>query len=212
MPAASASPTAFTTHRTTAALSASASLTIPQPSPPIPSPPGGNAKGRVVGAAFPNCWSWRTPVAAIAALPGPGRPKSRLSCAMPSASPLPSLTIPPAPPNGIPSSIACSPRFPKTGCRAAGQLRQNAQLHSHYQYPNRLGCDCLSGPERISDRSQTRPASDLRAPPKAQQHTVEMELHHCTESVGLLLRRPLVERGKGQLPRGQSERKRRVGP
>src|ERR1039458_496675 len=82
--------------------------------------------------------------------------------------------------------------FQKLGCRAPGQLRQNAQLHSHYQHPNRLGCHCLSGPKRVSDRSQTRPVSDLLAPSKTQQHTAEMELHHCTESVGLLLRRPLA--------------------
>src|ERR1017187_4651451 len=82
--------------------------------------------------------------------------------------------------------------FQKLGCRAPGQLRQNAQLHSHYQHPNRLGCDCLSGPKRVSDRSQTRTVSDLLAPSKTQQHTAEMELHHCTESVGVLLRRPLV--------------------
>jgi hypothetical protein len=47
--------------------------------------------------------------------PGHGRPKSRLSCATPSVSPLRSLTIPPAPPNGTPSSIAYSPRSPRTG-------------------------------------------------------------------------------------------------
>src|ERR1035441_5844171 len=64
MPAVSASPTAFTTRRTTAAPSASASRTIPQPSPPTPSPPGGNAKDRVAGAVFPSCWSWRTQAAA----------------------------------------------------------------------------------------------------------------------------------------------------
>src|ERR1035437_6292050 len=81
--------------------------------------------------------------------------------------------------------------FQKLGGRAPGQLRQNAQLHSHYQYPNRLGCDCLSGPKRVSERSQASPVSDLLAPPKTQQHTAEMELYHCTESVRLLLRRPL---------------------
>src|ERR1035437_464362 len=58
MPSVSASPTAFTTRRTTAAPSASASRTIPQPSPPTPSPPGGNAKDRVAGAVFHSCWSW----------------------------------------------------------------------------------------------------------------------------------------------------------
>src|ERR1039457_7324222 len=56
MPAVSASPTAFTTRRTTVAPSASASRTIPQPLPPTPSPPGGNAKDRGAGAVFPSCW------------------------------------------------------------------------------------------------------------------------------------------------------------
>jgi hypothetical protein len=49
------------------------------------------------------------------ALPGPGRPKSRLRCAMHSASPLPSLTTLLEPPNGIPLSIGSSPRYPRTG-------------------------------------------------------------------------------------------------
>src|SRR5450759_2220702 len=74
MPAASASPTAFTTRHTTAVPSASASLTIRRPSPHIPSPPGGNAKDRVAGAVFPSCWSWPTQAAATVAVPGPGRP------------------------------------------------------------------------------------------------------------------------------------------
>src|SRR2546427_7783818 len=64
MPAAWASPTAFTTRRTTAAPSALASLTIRRHSPPIPSPPGGNAKVRVAGAVFPSFWFWRTQAAA----------------------------------------------------------------------------------------------------------------------------------------------------
>ncbi len=85
------------------------------PSPPIPSPPGGNAKVRVAGVVFRNFWFWRTQAAATVALPGAGRLKSRLSCAMHSASPLRSLTTLPAPPNGIPSSIVYSPRSPKTG-------------------------------------------------------------------------------------------------
>jgi len=34
-----------------------------------------------------------------------------------------------------------------------------------YQYQNWLGGDCLPRPKRVSHRSQTRPESDLRAPP-----------------------------------------------
>src|ERR1039457_2855732 len=101
MPAASASPTAFTTHRTTAALSASASLTIRQPSPLIPSPLGGEEKDRVAGVLSPSYWFWQTRAAATVVLPGPGKPRSRLSSATPLASQLRSLTILPAPPNGI---------------------------------------------------------------------------------------------------------------
>src|ERR1017187_3302799 len=190
MPAAKASPTAFTTRRTTAAPSASASLTIPQPSPPIPSPPGGNAKGCVVGAGFPNCWFWRLRrqqqlhfLGLEDRNSGAGLQCLRLHRYHRSLSHR-CLQM---------ESHRASPvlrDFQKLGCRAPGQLRQNAQLHSHYQHPNRLGCDCLSGPKRVSDRSQTRPVSDLLAPSKTQQHTAEMELHHCTESVELLLRRP----------------------
>jgi hypothetical protein len=44
----------ITTRRTTAGLSASASLTIRQPSPLIPSPPGGKEKDRVAGVVFPS--------------------------------------------------------------------------------------------------------------------------------------------------------------
>ncbi len=76
---------------------------------------GGNARVRIAGAVFPSCWSWRTQAAATVAPPGPGKPKSRHTCAMHSASPLRSLTTLPARPNGIPSSIVCSPRSPKTG-------------------------------------------------------------------------------------------------
>src|SRR5260370_7488396 len=76
------------------------------------------------------------------------------------------------------------------GCRATGQLRENAQIHSHHQYPNRLGCDCLSGPKRISDGSQTRPAPDLFTGSQTQQYTTETELHPRTESVKSILRRP----------------------
>ena len=38
------------------------------------------------------------------------------------------------------------------------------KFHSHYQHQNRLGCDCLSGSKRVSNRSQTGPAliSSLR--------------------------------------------------
>ena len=55
----------------------------------------------------------------------------------------------------------------KLGRRTTGQLRKDAQLHSHYQYQNRLGCDCLSGPKRVSNRSQARPQliSSLRLKP-----------------------------------------------
>jgi len=49
--------------------------------------------------------------------------------------------------------------------------------------PNRLGCDCLPGPQRVSDRAQTRSTADLFAPSQTQQHPAEMELHHCAESV-----------------------------
>src|SRR5438034_5638352 len=40
--------------------SASASLIIRRLSPPIPSPPGGNARVRVAGAVFPSFWFWRS--------------------------------------------------------------------------------------------------------------------------------------------------------
>src|SRR5216683_6721315 len=113
MPAVWVSPTAFMTSRTTAAPSTSASLTIRRPSPPIPSPLGGNAKVRVAGAVFPSFWFWPTQAAATVALPGPGKPEFKLGCAMRSDSPLRSLTTLPALPNGIPSSIVCSPRSPK---------------------------------------------------------------------------------------------------
>src|SRR5664279_3336154 len=80
------------------------------------------------------------------------------------------------------------------GRRATDQLRNHAQLHSHYQYPNGLGGDSLSGPKRISDRPQTGPESDLLSPPQTQHHPTEMELHHCTESVKLILSCPKVRK------------------
>src|SRR5437870_13902973 len=69
-PAAWASPTAFTIRLITAALSASASRTTRRPSPPIPSPPGGNVRDRVAMAMLPSSWFWRTRVAATVAAPG----------------------------------------------------------------------------------------------------------------------------------------------
>src|SRR5450631_2128763 len=74
MPAEWASPTVFTTRRTTAALSASASRTTPRPLPPTPSPLGGNARDRVAMAVLTNFWFWRTRAAATVAVLGPGRP------------------------------------------------------------------------------------------------------------------------------------------
>ncbi len=109
------SPTAFTIRPTTAAQSALESPTTRRPSLLIPSPLGGNAKDRVAMSVLPSFWSWPTQVAATVALPGLGKLESRRSCAMHSASPSPSLTTPPAPPNGIPSSIVYSPRSPRTG-------------------------------------------------------------------------------------------------
>ena len=78
--------TAFTICRPIAAPSVSASRTIPRPSPPIPLPPGGNARGRAATIARANFWFWRTLEAATAVAHGPGRPKSKLSCATPSGS------------------------------------------------------------------------------------------------------------------------------
>src|ERR1035438_3039004 len=114
-PAESASPTAFTTRLTTAAPSASASRTTHRLSPPIPSPPGGNARDRVAMAMLPSSSFWRTQVAATIAVPGPGRLKFRLSYAIHLVSRLRSLTILPAHPNGTPSNTGCSLRFPNTG-------------------------------------------------------------------------------------------------
>src|ERR1035441_3748334 len=75
--------------------------------------------------------------------------------------------------------------------RGSGRQGADYQLHSHYQYPNGLGCDCLSGPKRISDRPQRGPESDLLSQPQTQHHPTEMELHHCNESVKLILSCPL---------------------
>src|ERR1035441_9321265 len=86
--------------------------------------------------------------------------------------------------------------FEELGRRATDQLSNHAQLHSHYHYPNRLGGDCLSGPKRISDRPQTGPESDLLSQPQTQHHPTEMELHHCTESVKLILSCPLLLRNQ----------------
>jgi hypothetical protein len=66
MPAEWASPTAFTTRRTTAARYASASRTIRRPSPHIPSLRGGNARSHTAIVTVPSFWSWRTPVAVTA--------------------------------------------------------------------------------------------------------------------------------------------------
>jgi len=48
-------------------------------------------------------------------------------------------------------------------------------------------------PEGVSDWCQTRPESNLIATHQTQHHPTEMELHHCTKSVKLILRRPLAE-------------------
>src|SRR6266700_3810727 len=191
MPAGWESPTAFMTRPTIAAPSASAFLTTRQPSPLIPSPPGGNGRERVVTAARPNFWCWPTPAAATVALPGSGRSDSRLKYAIPSESPLPSLTTPPEPRSGIPSSTGSSPRFPKLGGRATRHLREDAQIHSHNRHENRLDCHRLPRPERLPNPPQTRPTVDLIAPPHTWQSTPAMELYDSTESVKLFLRLPL---------------------
>ena len=49
---------------------------------------------RVARAMLPSCWFWRTPVAARVVVPGPGRPNFKRSCAIHSASRLPSLNYP----------------------------------------------------------------------------------------------------------------------
>ena len=112
-----ASPTAFMAmaHPITEAPSASASPTTRRLLPPIPSPPGGSGRDCAAMAARPNFWFWPIPAAATVAPPGPGRSDFRLKGAINSASPSPSLTTLPAPPNGIPSSTGCFPRFSKTG-------------------------------------------------------------------------------------------------
>jgi len=42
---------------------------------------------------------------------------------------------------------------------------KNAQIHSYHQYPNRLGCDCLPGPQErypIGLKPDPRLISSLR--------------------------------------------------
>ena len=180
MPAAWVSPTAFTTRPTTAALSASASPTIRRPSPPIPLLPGGNARGRAVTAAPPNFWFWPILVAVTAVAHGLGKPKSKSSCATHLASPLPSRIIPPVLPNGIPSSIVCSPKSPNTGPPSHSSATTSARLHSQYQHQDQLGCYRISRPQRVSNRSQTRPHAHLLARSETRQTPAAMELHHCT--------------------------------
>jgi hypothetical protein len=179
----------FMTHPTTAVPSASASLTTRRLSQLIRLPPGGDGRGRAVMAAHPDFWFWPTPAAATVALPGPGRSNFRLKYAIPSASPSPSLTTLPAPPNGTPSSTDCFPRFPKTGGRAARQLGKNAQIHSHDQHSNRSGRDRLSRPKRVSNPPQARPTIDLFTPSHPCQSASAMELYDSTEAVKLFLRR-----------------------
>src|SRR6516162_1099818 len=145
MPAAWASPMAFMSRPATTAQSASAFLTTPRPSPPIPSPPGGNGRGHLAMAAPPNFWFWPTPAAATVALPGSGRSNSRLKYAIPSGSPLPSLTTPPArlqvESHRAPAILG---DLQKLGGRAPRQLRKDAPIHSHDQHAYRLGRDRLS--------------------------------------------------------------------
>src|SRR5437763_12589115 len=179
---------AFMIHPPPAAPFRSASRMTPRPSLPIPSPHGGNAKESVVMAVRPNFWFWQTPAAVTVAPPGPGRRKSRHKYAIGSALPPPLLIILPVPPTGIPSSTACSPRSPKTGLPSPLTATRRCSIHSHYQHSDRLGCDRVSGPERVSNRSQTRPAFDLFAASHPRQTTAAMELHDPTQSVKLFLR------------------------
>jgi hypothetical protein len=74
-----------------------------------------NMRGLVSMAPRPNSSFLPTRAAATIAAPGPGKQNSRTNCATRLASPSPSLTTLLALPNGIPSSIACSPRYPRTG-------------------------------------------------------------------------------------------------
>src|ERR1039458_4888419 len=149
-PAESASPTAFTTRLTTAALSASASRTTRRLSPPIPSPHGGNARDRVAMAVLPSSSFWRTQAAATIAVPGPGKRKFRLSwqsiwyhCHGRSLS----YRRIQMEPHRTPAVLR---DFQTLGRRTTRQLRKDAGLHSQYQHRDRLGCDGIPGSNRVT--------------------------------------------------------------
>src|SRR5664280_1527974 len=78
-------------------------------------------------------------------------------------------------------------------------------------HPNGLGGDCLSGPKRVSDRPQTGPGPDLLSQPQTQRHPTEMELHHCTESVKLILSCPLASACTRGIVRSFESRRARAG-
>src|SRR5260370_42395136 len=67
--------------------------------------------------------------------------------------------------------------------RASGQPLEDDQLHPQYQHQNRLGCDRISGPHRLSHWSQTEPPTHLITRSQTLQGIAAMELHHCTQSV-----------------------------
>lgn len=67
-----------------AAPPAAVSRTIRQPSPLIPLPPCGDAKGRVAVTVFPSCWAWPAQAAATVGVPAPGRLKLSRRAGLPS--------------------------------------------------------------------------------------------------------------------------------
>jgi hypothetical protein len=168
-----------------AAPSASASRTTRRPSPPIPSPPGGNAKEPAGMAARPNFWFWPIPAAANSCTSWAWKTELQDQVCNPF---------------GLAVTIARrqmeSHRAPaifrdlqELGGRASRQLRQDVQIHSHHQHSNRFGRDRIPGPKRVSHRPQTKRAVDLLALPQTRQDPAPMELYDCAQSVKLILRR-----------------------
>src|SRR5258708_29385641 len=163
----------------------------PQLLPPTPSPAGGSATAPTATAAADSCLSLPIPAAATVAVPLPGKPNFKLTSAIALGSPCLSLPIPLVLPNGIPSSIACFPKSPKTGPPSLSTVTPKSSTSFAIPTPEPGSQSRLTSTAGIIPLA---PHPSRAGPPSLHQTTfgsARLELYDCSD-VNLLLRQPLA--------------------
>src|SRR5258708_22247891 len=177
----------------------------PQLLPPTPSPAGGSATAPTATAAADSCLSLPIPAAATVAVPLPGKPNFKLTSAIALGSPCLSLPIPLVLPNGIPSSIACFPKSPKTGPPSLSTVTPKSSTSFAIPTPEPGSQSRLTSTAGIIPLA---PHPSRAGPPSLHQTTfgsARLELYDCSD-VNLLLRQPLGSRVTSPGPPANSPR------